>query len=722
MILGFGVLIFVHEAGHFIAAKWAGIRAEAFAIGMGPVALAWRKGIGLRAGSTVPEYHRRAHRELVERKTEPKGRTDKGEAVYTEEQLLAGADRLGLGETEYSLRWLPIGGFVKMLGQEDANPNKTSSDPRSYNMCPVGKRMIVVSAGVIMNLIFAAFLYVVAFTAGVQFEAPVIGAVSQSMPAGLAVARNAEELNVDDVGLRAGDRVLSIDGDTVHTFADIRIAAAMGRPDQALDFEVARDGVDRPLHFAITPKMNRASGLLGIGVAPASTTTLLKDISDVDVLDTAFRASVLPDAGVKPGMTMRTADGEAISTFQQFDEIVDRLDGRPVPTTWATVDETGSIVGKTISVDVPTTVELQVLYAPQRREDSVFDYEHGLFGMMPLTRIESIAEDSPNGDVLQPGDVVLRIGSKDGPQQGELRQMVKTHAGQTLEMDVLRDGEVRTVYPKVTSKGQIGVALTPALDVPVIARPFDRMRVRPEDDSSEMEVVDSPVAPLQLMPRTRIENVNGRTVHSWRAIREAMKDATRAALKAGEGAEVTMTVLLPTPDAQPERLTMALSARDVSELHGLGWTSNLDGMMFEPLFTVRSSGGNPVRAIAMGVEETNKTMLSVYLTIDRLVRGTVGVEQLRGPVGIVHIGIEVADKGFVFLLYLLAIISVNLAVINFLPLPIVDGGLFLFLIYEKLKGRPPSPKFQEFATYVGLFLIGTAILVVTWNDVMRLIQ
>ena len=53
IILGFGLLIFVHELGHFITAKWAGIRTEAFAVGMGPVMIAWRKGIGFRFGSTA---------------------------------------------------------------------------------------------------------------------------------------------------------------------------------------------------------------------------------------------------------------------------------------------------------------------------------------------------------------------------------------------------------------------------------------------------------------------------------------------------------------------------------------------------------------------------------------------------------------------------------------------------------------------------------------------
>jgi regulator of sigma E protease len=64
---------------------------------------------------------------------------------------------------------------------------------------------------------------------------------------------------------------------------------------------------------------------------------------------------------------------------------------------------------------------------------------------------------------------------------------------------------------------------------------------------------------------------------------------------------------------------------------------------------------------------------------------------------------------------------VNLAVLNFLPLPIVDGGLFLYLIYEKFKGRPPSIAFQNAAALLGLMIIGTIFVVTFYNDVMRLV-
>ena len=63
---------------------------------------------------------------------------------------------LGLGETEYRLNWIPLGGYVKMLGQDDLRPGVTAEDPRAYNKKSVGARMIIVSAGVVMNVILAA--------------------------------------------------------------------------------------------------------------------------------------------------------------------------------------------------------------------------------------------------------------------------------------------------------------------------------------------------------------------------------------------------------------------------------------------------------------------------------------------------------------------------------------------------------------------------------------
>jgi len=93
IILGFGMLIGIHELGHFIAAKWSGIRTNAFAVGMGPVFLAWRGGIGLTFGASKTKVIEKFGKDA----------SDMSDVELKEH---------GLSETEYSLRFLPIGGFV----------------------------------------------------------------------------------------------------------------------------------------------------------------------------------------------------------------------------------------------------------------------------------------------------------------------------------------------------------------------------------------------------------------------------------------------------------------------------------------------------------------------------------------------------------------------------------------------------------------------------------
>ena len=183
-----------------------------------------------------------------------------------------------------------------------------------------------------------------------------------------------------------------------------------------------------------------------------------------------------------------------------------------------------------------------------------------------------------------------------------------------------------------------------------------------------------------------------------------------------------LEVTPPTPEQEQEEVAVTMSPADVKQLHALGWSVELPSSLFTPIQVTLNAGGNPLKAITMGLAETRKLVTMTYLTIDRLIRGSVGVDQLRGPVGIIHIGTKVADRGFMYTMFFLGMISVNLAVINFLPIPIVDGGLFLFLVYEKFKGRPPSLAFQNAATLVGLFLIGTLFIVTFYNDVLRLLN
>ncbi|MEE8147657.1 MAG: site-2 protease family protein, partial [Longimicrobiales bacterium] len=701
IILGFGVLIFVHELGHFLAAKWAGIRTEVFAIGMGTPMLAWRKGIGVVWGST-------------------RGRvvalTGKAPGDLSEQELA----RYGLGETEYSLRWLPIGGFVKMLGQDDIDPGAVSADSRSYNVAPIGKRMVVISAGVVANLLLAILFFIVAFLVGVRFEAPRVGGVSPSLPAGTTKADNAELLGIAGTGLEPGDLITRINGKPVRTFADVQIGSAMSKPGALLRVSVERAGVPEPLLFTLTPKPDESTGLLSIGIYPASSTTLREEDGD-GLIRRALEKAGLGGSGVEPGMTLVQIDGIELKTHEEFQRAVEASGGRPVPTVWAAVDDDGKTGGPTVAATVAVRPRFELLPYAELAEDGVRDFEQGLFGLVPLVGVGWVVPDSQNVDLLRPDDVILRVGAVEAPRMTELRQELKQHTRGLVTLIVLREGEKRTIEARVDRRGKLNILPQYVWDMPYMSNPMERVAL-PDPSGTGFEVQTTPVADLHLLGGTRIDAVDGAPVGDWAALRAALRERTADARDRGQGATVSLAITQPTPGRENGYVDLVMSAEEVRRLHELGWMTGLPSTAFEPVYTKLTAKGNPLAALMMGFRETHKFIVMTYLTIDRLLRGSVGVEQIRGPVGIVHIGAKVADRGVTYLIFFLGIISVNLAVINFLPLPIVDGGLFLFIIYEKFKGRPPSVAFQNAATVLGLVLIGMAFLVVTWNDLVRLLS
>ena len=110
----------------------------------------------------------------------------------------------------------------------------------------------------------------------------------------------------------------------------------------------------------------------------------------------------------------------------------------------------------------------------------------------------------------------------------------------------------------------------------------------------------------------------------------------------------------------------------------------------------------------------------VYLTLTRVAQGSIKTTALSGPVGIFNLGVQVAqERGVAHFFYLMAIIGVNLAIINFLPIPVLDGGHALFLLFEKIKGSPVSVRVQTIATTIGVGLVGAFLLLITYQDIIR---
>ena len=208
-ILGFSLLVIVHELGHFIMAKVNGIKVEEFSIGMGPEILS-KKG----------------------------------------------------SETQYSLRLFPIGGYVKMLGEEEA-----SDDERSFSSKSPLRRICVIIAGVTMNVIFA----IIAFTIIISNRGYTDPVISKLVDNSAAV----------EAGLEVGDRILSIDGSKVFTTTDISMGIQMAKGD-SVDLVVNRNG--KKENITVTPRLVEENGSqiyqIGFYYTPVENPTIIQSIKE----------------------------------------------------------------------------------------------------------------------------------------------------------------------------------------------------------------------------------------------------------------------------------------------------------------------------------------------------------------------------------------------------------------------------------------------------------
>lgn len=197
-IFVFGVLVTVHEFGHFITAKMTGMRVDEFAIGFGP-------------------------------------------KIYQQKD----------GETLYSLRAIPLGGYNKIAGMDPDDP----VEPNAFNSKPIPARMLVILAGALMNFILPIILFSGIFMVEGRLQLvnePVLGTVVDEMAAARA-------------GLKAGDRIVTIDGKNVETWTDVVLNLRKAGTEE-VTLTAERNGVLQT--YKMTPMFDKEAGRPLIGVSP----------------------------------------------------------------------------------------------------------------------------------------------------------------------------------------------------------------------------------------------------------------------------------------------------------------------------------------------------------------------------------------------------------------------------------------------------------------------
>ncbi len=746
VITGFSLIIVLHELGHFLAARWAGVRVLAFALGFGPAMVSFRKGMGVRRGSSENEY-------LTLKERDPMA-------------------ALAISPTEYRWNILPLGGYVRMLGQDDADPSARSDERDSYNEAPTWKRMIIISAGVIMNIITAAILFVIVFRVGLPTEAPVIGEIRPSSPASVAtlVSGSLGEGATAEakIGLRPGDELVSIDGSPMFSFTDASVALAMSSPGSSVKIEVRRPGVEGVLEYSVEPRMDPMSRMLAIGIGPARTARLFD--APTEEGRKAFMAAMNLDgagelepgdrivglAGGGPGGREFRTSSDVNQAFAMAGEGSDAGATLRFVVERGAAGDAGAVVGaggtgvRRVEVGLPARPAFQAaLFAPS--EKSQFPEEH-LLGLAPPMAVLNVVEGGKAAG-LQPGDVFAVVGGLQWPTAQAARLEIGKHAGREIEITVWRakaapkasegaalaaERELVTLKGvKVSKEGAIGFGIDTNLaqrEAMVASWPSAPM-VLPGQAPGVSKVLATPSgATMGVAPGSRIVSVNGQPVVTmadvWKAIRAAAKQAPEGddltvsvghqRVLANASSQAPLEVTSWTIRGRVEAPVASAGPTEVQQLRALKWTGPLDDGVYQPLMTELHADTIP-GAMAMGLRQTQTAMTQTYLTFARLFQGSIKVEHLRGPVGIAHVGTLLAGRGFIWLIFFMAIISVNLAVVNFLPLPIVDGGHFIFLLYEQFTGRPVSVAVQNVATIAGLLMIASMFLLVTYHDVVRLI-
>jgi regulator of sigma E protease len=532
-----GVLIFVHELGHFAWAKFFGVRVLRFSLGFGP--------------------------------------------------KIAGVKR---GETEYVIAAFPLGGYVRMLGESPADVVAPEDRGRSFPEQPLWKRIVIVFAGPLMNLVFPVVLYFVVFLGDREMTPPVVGTVLPDRPA--------------DGRLQPGDRILSIDGRDVSTWYEL------GR--------LIEPNAGRPLEFVVDREGRRTT----VRITPA----LTEEQRPLDLTQSVGRVGIMPNHPLAVIGIVSPSQPAAVAGLRTFDRVIAAA-GRPIER-WIDLER-------------------------------VLDRNRG--SMLPLTYLRPV------------------------------RLVDALHALSDLQ---LYEPHVAILTPE----GGPGSGA-------------ERTGIESSDLFVARVAAGSPEHRAGLRPGDRLVALDGRPIRLWATFLED--------LRAGGGAEHELTW---RRGDQLITRRLRLAHERVVDEYGQAYDRYSVGIQHWAPTTVDPPVPNPAPLTYAAREALRATWEMIELTatsIVRLLQGRLSVRTIGGPLMIFEVAGSAAREGTLNYLSLMAFISINLGLLNLLPIPLLDGGHLLFLTIEGVSRRPVSRRVREIASLAGLLMLLLVMVLAFTNDIER---
>jgi regulator of sigma E protease len=687
MALGLGLVIFIHELGHFLAAKLCDVHVETFSIGFGPPIL--------------------------------------GIAAFRR------------GETYYKIAWFPLGGYVKMLG-EGSDDEGAEEDPRSFKNKSVGQRMIIISAGVVMNLILAVVCFIgVYMTTGVTQHPGVVGIAEPGGPAW-------------EKGLRPGTMILQVGARAKPFYEELQREVLNSSPDQplTLKYETFEGGAKTVHETKIVPKRTEEIPIPLIGIRSSSVPELAPKVR-------RLKSPVRPD----------TPAAAASPAFEFGDKIVAATDpDNPSAVTPLAPDPRGS--GKADFFDLrrrmqrlvgrPMTFEVQpAAGGPAHTIEVAPAYAQTIGVRMKMGPIVGLRENSPaakaglrarqdkaKGEAVEAeqtlSDVIAAVEVTDGagkpikysasPAAGELpldpvklpAQMAKWAADRPKSWDVkltvLREKDhtpVPTILTLTWDESWDLIDDAPGQPTSPLSLSGLGIAYRVQNVVEGVDPAPSPAAgqlkagdvvktvrvKIQSSPTHTVEDEHDLKDDQWAYFGTFIQDDERVR-------EVMLTVNA----GQKVTLTPAVD-KDLPMVDR--------GIVFAPDVRVQKADGIG-QAFTLGTRRLVDKTLMIYENLISMVRGRLSSKTVSGPISIAAASFDIASRDMVEFILFIALININLAVVNFLPIPILDGGHMVMLIYEWLRGKPPSDTVRFVSTLCGLAIILSLFALGLKNDIQRI--
>jgi regulator of sigma E protease len=545
-LLVLGVLIFVHELGHFILAKLMGVKVVRFSLGFGPRLLGFQR-----------------------------------------------------GETEYRIAALPLGGYVKMAGDDPTAEVAPEDRGRGFLEQPPWKRLLIAVAGPAMNLLLPLVLFVGLIWAqnGTQVPSAMVGTVVPGSPA-------------EKAGLEPGDRIVSL--------------GAPGEPDRPM-----RDFID--VQEFVVPR------------------------PDQDLVMTVERSgSVLPPITVH---TRSDQDSNGIETTRR-----------------------------------------------------------GIIGISPSYTPARVAPVAPGAaGPLQPFDLVVSVNGAPVANQLQLSRALAAASCRPVDLEVYREVPRKLPGAALADYTREHLAGVPSCaDGKPSVRPVDQMA------AAAIAAVEpgSPAERAGLRRGDVITAVGGRAVHTFPelvdAVSRELAGAKPGVLELADGRKVTLAA------------EEVVSVNEATGNRESTWTVGISGdrrsLVDDRALSVRTVPlqRGPIEVVGQAFHETGSQLRALVIGVGKMVSRQINPDRMGSIIMIYQETGKAVEQGWSYFILFVGFISVNLGLMNLLPIPVLDGGHIAQAVVETVTRRPLSIRAREIANMVGLILLISLMLFAFRNDVRRL--